>query len=44
MPGHVHTALVLRGPNGSPNVGDELILAKSTHADLGDFTDHWLKR
>ena len=24
VPAHVHTALVLRAPNGSPNVGDEL--------------------
>jgi phosphoglycolate phosphatase-like HAD superfamily hydrolase len=38
----VHTALVLRAPNGSPNVGDELRLARSVHQDLADFTDHWL--
>jgi hypothetical protein len=34
--------LVLRAPNGSPNVGDELKLARSLHQDLADFTDHWL--
>ena len=28
VPGHVHTALVLRAPNGSPNEGAELSLAK----------------
>jgi phosphoglycolate phosphatase-like HAD superfamily hydrolase len=38
----VHTALVLRAPNGSPNVGDELKLVRSIHQDLADFTDHWL--
>jgi len=44
MPEHVHTALVLRAPNGSPNVGAELSLAKSVHDDLAAFTDHWLSR
>ena len=42
MPTEVHTALVLRAPNGSPNVGDELRLVRSMHQDLADFTDHWL--
>ena len=42
MPTEVHTALVLRAPNGSPNVGDELRLARSTHQDLAAFADHWL--
>lgn len=42
VPDHVHTALVLRAPNGSPNVGDDLALAKSQHADLADFVQHWL--
>ena len=44
IPEHVHTALVLRAPNGSPNVGPELALARSTHDDLAGFTDHWLAR
>lgn len=44
IPEHVHTALVLRAPNGSPNVGAELVLARSLHHDLVDFTDHWLAR
>jgi phosphoglycolate phosphatase-like HAD superfamily hydrolase len=44
VPGHVHTALVLRAPNGSPNVGPELALAKSMHADLAAFAEHWLAR
>ena len=38
----VHTALVLRAPNGSPNVGDDLKLARSIHQDLAGFADHWL--
>jgi len=42
VPSEVHTALVLRAPNGSPNVGDELSLARSVHQDLADFADHWL--
>lgn len=42
LPAEVHTALVMRGPNGTPNVGPELALAKSFHADLAGFVDHWL--
>lgn len=42
LPAYVHTALVLRAPHGSPNVGDELKIARSIHQDLADFTDHWL--
>ena len=44
VPAHVHTALILRGCNGSPNVGDDMALAKSVHADLVGFVDHWLAR
>lgn len=43
VPGEVHTALVLRAPNGSPNTGEEVaVLARSVHQDLADFADHWL--
>ena len=42
VPAYVHTALVLRAPNGSPNVGDELRLARSVHQDLAAFARHWL--
>ncbi|HMO47319.1 MAG TPA: HAD family hydrolase [Rubrivivax sp.] len=42
VPTEVHTALVLRAPNGSPNVGDELKLARSVHQDLAAFAHHWL--
>ena len=40
----VHRALVLRGPNGSPNVGEELATAHSVHADLAAFARSWLQR
>jgi phosphoglycolate phosphatase-like HAD superfamily hydrolase len=42
VPAYVHTALVLRAPNGSPNVGEELGLARSVHQDLAGFANHWL--
>jgi phosphoglycolate phosphatase-like HAD superfamily hydrolase len=44
VPGHVHTALVLRAPNGSPNTGPDMALAKSVHDDLAGFANHWLAR
>ena len=44
MPADVHTALVMRAPNGSPNEGDEMSLARSVHDDLSGFADYWLKR
>jgi len=44
LPAQVHTALVLRAPNGSPNVGDEVKTVSSVHDDLAGFTDHWLAR
>ncbi len=40
----VHTALVLRAPNGSPNAGPELGLASSVHQDLAAFAESWLAR
>jgi phosphoglycolate phosphatase-like HAD superfamily hydrolase len=42
VPAEVHTALIVRSPNGSPNVGDELKLARSVHEDLAAFADAWL--
>lgn len=44
IPAEIHTALVLREPNGSPNTGDDLAWADSRHTDLGDFTRWWLTR
>ena len=42
LPADVHTALVLRAPNGSPNTGGDLRLAHSVHADLAAFATQWL--
>jgi phosphoglycolate phosphatase-like HAD superfamily hydrolase len=44
LPAAVHTALVLRAPNGSPNTGPDLSLADSVHQDLAAFADFWLAR
>jgi phosphoglycolate phosphatase-like HAD superfamily hydrolase len=44
VPEAVHTALILRAPNGSPNEGPELALARSIHQDLPGFADYWLSR
>jgi hypothetical protein len=44
LPAHVHTALISRALNGSPNTGAELALARSVHDDLPDFAEHWLSR
>ncbi len=38
----VHTALVLRQPRGSPNVGPELASIGSRHVDLLAFARWWL--
>ncbi|MEO6030594.1 MAG: HAD family hydrolase [Burkholderiaceae bacterium] len=44
VPAAVHTALVMGAPNGSPNFGDEMVLAHSLHEDLVAFADDWLAR
>jgi phosphoglycolate phosphatase-like HAD superfamily hydrolase len=44
VPAHIHTALLLRAPNGSPNAGAELALARSVHQDLPEFAEFWLSR
>ena len=44
VPGAVHTALILRAPNGSPNAGPELALARSVHDDLPGFAEYWVTR
>jgi len=38
----IHKALILREPNGSPNTGDVLKLANSTHENLLAFSQYWL--
>ena len=40
----IHTALILRGPNGSPNVGPGLAAVGSTHTDLAEFSEWWLTK
>jgi phosphoglycolate phosphatase-like HAD superfamily hydrolase len=44
LPTSVHTALILRGPNGSPNTADEASIIRSRHSDLAEFAIHWLER
>jgi phosphoglycolate phosphatase-like HAD superfamily hydrolase len=44
LPAEVHAALVLRAPNGSPNIGPELAIVQSVHDDLPAFARHWLAR
>ncbi len=44
LPPQVHTALVLRAPHGSPNTGEDMRLAHSTHQDLAAFATAWLAR
>ena len=44
LPATVHTALITRAPNGSPNKGPDMALARSVHLDLQDFVDDWLTR
>lgn len=42
IPDDVHAALILREPNGSPNVAPDLELAHSQHVDLADFARWWI--
>ncbi len=44
IPTSVHAALIMREPNGSPNVGEDLALAHSKHEDLSGFARWWLNR
>jgi hypothetical protein len=44
IPEGIHAAIVLREPNGSPNMGEDLaILTHSQHADLASFVSWWLQ-
>lgn len=43
IPPQIHAALILREPNGSPNAGDDMVLAHSRHADLAGFAEWWLE-
>lgn len=40
----IHTALILRDTNGSPNTGEALQRISSTHRNLLDFSQWWLKQ
>ncbi len=44
IPQDVHSALILREPNGSPNQGDGISMVNSTHKDLAQFACWWLSR
>lgn len=39
----IHKALIHRNPNGSPNVGEDLTLADSSHEDLDGFARWWVE-
>jgi hypothetical protein len=41
VPPSVHRALILREPAGSPDIGEVLTLADSTHANLAEFAGAW---
>ena len=42
VPDNIHKALVMREPNGTPNVGVGLESIRSQHANLAAFADWWL--
>ena len=42
IPNDIHTALIMREPNGTPNLGEELNLAHSLHPDLQAFASWWI--
>jgi hypothetical protein len=44
IPPHIHAALIMRSKNGTPNVGPDLKLAHSQHADILSFAEYWVNR
>lgn len=42
--GDIHSALIMRGANGSPNQGERLALAASQHGSLLEFSHWWNER
>lgn len=44
IPNAVHAALIVRAPNGTPNVGPDLAWVSSSHENLADFAEQWLSR
>lgn len=43
VPVHIHKALILREPNGSPNTGPGLAAVDSLHVNLAAFVESWLQ-
>jgi len=39
----IHSALIVRSINGSPNCGEHLRLAASQHRNLKEFSDWWIE-
>jgi phosphoglycolate phosphatase-like HAD superfamily hydrolase len=44
LPDTIHTAIVLRESNGSPNVGKNMNLVNSQHINFAAFAEWWLNR
>ncbi|MFZ6681936.1 hypothetical protein [Undibacterium sp. Tian12W] len=44
VPDDIHMALIIREPNGTPNIGDELKNVSSSHSDLLEFAKWWIHR
>ncbi|OYT90533.1 MAG: hypothetical protein CFE43_17915 [Burkholderiales bacterium PBB3] len=42
MEAHMHMALTVRDANGSPNLGEQLRQAGSTHGSLLEFSRWWV--
>lgn len=39
----IHRALIMRGPNGTPNTGPMMATVSSTHSDMPAFSEWWLQ-
>lgn len=44
IPSDIHSALIFRELNGSPNTEDQFARVDSRHNNLREFTDWWLRR
>lgn len=42
VPADIHMALIMREPNGTPNIGDELKNVSSSHLNLLEFAKWWI--
>ena len=43
IPRHIHSALILREPNGSPNIAEDEVATYSQHNNLEAFVQWWLE-